>query len=173
VSGILRRVGAEVYNNAGALVNSVHDTGWGVDVGTHFNLLEKDAIRIGVVYGEGIASYMNDGGTDLAPTNRGNVALEAKAVPLVGVTAYWDHYWNSQWSSSIGGSFNDQQNTNFQDASAMDKIRYASANLLYYPAENLMTGVEVLWGDRTDNGGASGDATRIQFSFKYSFGTKL
>jgi hypothetical protein len=172
VSGILRRVGAEVFDSAGALVNTVNDTGWGVNVGTHFNVLGKDAIRIGVVYGEGIASYMNDGGTDLAPTSTGT-SLEAKAVPLVGVTAYLDHYWSDRWSSSIGGSFNDQQNTNFQDAGAMDKIRYASANLLYYPAENLMAGVEALWGDRTDNGGASGDATRVQFTFKYSFGTKL
>jgi hypothetical protein len=172
VSGILRRVGAEVFDANGALINSVNDTGWGVNVGTHFNVLGKDAIRIGVVYGEGIASYMNDGGTDLAPTSTGT-SLEAKAVPLVGVTAYWDHYWSDQWSSSIGGSFNDQQNTNFQDSGAMDKIRYASANLLYYPAENVMAGVEVLWGDRTDNGGASGDATRFQFTLKYNFGTKL
>jgi hypothetical protein len=172
VSGILRRVGAEVFDANGALLGSVDDTGWGVNLGSHFNVFGKDAIRIGVVYGEGIASYMNDGGTDLAPTAR-STSLGAKAVPLVGLTAYYDHWWNERWSSSIGGSFNDQQNTNFQDAGALDKIRYASANVLYYPADNLMMGAEVLWGDRTDNGGASGDATRVQFSIKYNFGTKL
>ena len=29
---------------------------------------KKDVLHMGVVYGEGIASYMNDGGTDLGPT---------------------------------------------------------------------------------------------------------
>ena len=71
-----------------------------------------------VVYGEGIASYMNDGGMDLAPTaaRRATVTdLQAEAVPLTGVIAYYDHYWSEKWSSSIGYSYTEVDNTNFQD----------------------------------------------------------
>jgi hypothetical protein len=142
-----------------------------------FNVLEKDAVRLQVVYGEGIASYMNDGGMDLAPSAivvGGDVTgLEAEAVTLTGVLAYYDHYWNDQWSSSIGYSFTEVDNTNFQEPDSYNKGDYASTNLLYYPAENLMFGAELLWGKRTNNDGASDDDVRFQFSAKYSFGTKL
>ena len=42
-------------------------------------------------------------------------------------------------------------NTNFQDPGTFQKGEYASTNLLYYPAENLMIGGEVLYGSRTNN----------------------
>ena len=142
-----------------------------------FNVLEKDAIRLQVVYGEGIASYMNDGGMDLAPAadyDAGVVAdLEAEAVPLTGVLAYYDHYWSDKWSSSIGYSFTEVDNTNFQDPGAFKKIDYASGNLLYYPAENLMVGGELMWGQRKNNDDASEDDVRFQFTVKYNFGIKL
>ena len=62
--------------------------------------------------------------------------------------AYYDRYWNSKWSSSIGYSFTEVDNTKFQDPGAFKKIDYASGNLLYYPAENLMLGGELMWGER-------------------------
>jgi hypothetical protein len=140
-------------------------------------VLEKDAIRLQVVYGEGIASYMNDGGMDLAPSadwDAGIVTdLEAEAVPLTGVLAYYDHWWNDKWSSSIGYSFTEVDNTNFQDPGAFQKIDYASGNVLYYPAENLMIGGELMWGQRENNDGASEDDVRFQFTVKYNFGITL
>ena len=53
------------------------------------------------------------------------------------------------------------------------KGEYASTNLLYYPAENLMIGGEVLYGSRTNNDDQDGDAFRFQFTVKYNFGIKL
>jgi DcaP outer membrane protein len=177
LGGILRKVGYEVSLDSDGNWLEGSETGWGVNVGTVFNVLEKDAVRLQVVYGEGIASYMNDGGMDLAPSAivvGGDVTgLEAEAVTLTGVLAYYDHYWNDQWSSSIGYSFTEVDNTNFQEPDSYNKGDYASTNLLYYPAENLMFGAELLWGKRTNNDGASDDDVRFQFSAKYSFGTKL
>ena len=131
-----------------------------------------------VVHGEGIASYMNDGGMDLAPratydTFGTLVDVDAEAIPLTGVLAYYDHYWNDRWSSSMGYSYTEVDNTNFQDAAAFHKGEYASANLVCYPADNLTLGAEVLWGRRTDNDGASDDDTRLQFTVKFTFGTRL
>jgi hypothetical protein len=175
--GILRKVGYEVRATSADPWTEGSETGWGINVGTVFNLLEKDAIRLQVVYGEGIANYMNDGGTDLAPAANYDAdtltGVEAEALPLTGVLAYYDHWWSSKWSSSIGYSFTAVDNTNFQDPTAFQQIDYASGNLLYYPAQNLMIGAELMWGQLTTNDDASEDDVRFQFSVKYDFGIKL
>jgi hypothetical protein len=172
--GILRKVGYELRVDPTDDWTQGSEVGWGINVGTVFNVLEKDAIRLQVVYGEGIASYMNDGGMDLAPSADWESSvvtdLDAEAVPLTGVLAYYDHWWSDKWSSSIGYSFTEVDNTNFQDAGAFQKIDYASGNLLYYPAENLMLGGELMWGERTNNDGDSEDGFRFQFTVKYNFG---
>jgi hypothetical protein len=177
VGGILRKVGYEFRQTAGDPWEEGSETGWGINVGAAFNVLEKDAIRLQVVYGEGIASYMNDGGMDLAPDAQftGGVLTDvtAEVVPLTGWLAYYDHWWSDQWSSSIGYSITSVDNTNFQDPGAFQQIDYASGNLLYYPAENLMIGAELMWGERTNNDDASEDDVRFQFTVKYNFGIKL
>jgi len=177
LGGILRKVGFEVRETSADPWRSGSETGWGINVATAINTFGSDKLLLSVVYGEGIASYMNDGGMDLAP-NATFVAgvvssLEAKAVPLTGVMAYYDHYWNDKWSSSVGYSYTEVDNTNFQDPGAYNKGDYASVNLLTTPAENLMFGAELLWGKRTNNDSASDDDVRFQFTAKYSFGTKL
>jgi hypothetical protein len=175
--GILRKVGYEIRSSSADEWTEGSETGWGINVGTVFNVLEKDAIRLQVVYGEGIANYMNDGGTDLAPAASFDAdtvtGVEAEALPLTGVLAYYDHWWSDKWSSSIGYSYTEVDNTNFQDPTAFQKIDYASGNLLYYPGENLMFGVELMWGELTNNDGASEDDMRFQFTAKYSFGATL
>ena len=130
-----------------------------------------------MVYGEGIANYMNDGGMDLAPqasfSGEDLTGVQAQAVPLTGIVAYYDHYWSKKWSSSIGYSYTEVDNTNFQDASSFHKGDYASVNLLTYPIDNMMVGGELLWGKRTNNDGANDDDVRFQFTVKYNFGIKL
>ena len=63
-------------------------------------------------------------------------------------------------------------NTTLQDTDAFYRGQYVSANLLYYPTKNVFVGGEALWGQRKDNDGASGNDSRIQISFHYSFSTK-
>jgi hypothetical protein len=83
-----------------------------------------------------------------------------------------DHRWNAKTTSSFGYSRTQVDNTALQDDTSFNTGQYASANLLYYPTQNVMFGGEALWGRRDDNGPDSGDDTRIQFSFHYSFSTK-
>jgi len=56
-----------------------------------------------------------------------------------------------------------------QNADALNKIQYASVNLLHTPHKNIMYGAELLWGTREDKGGADGSDVRTQVSLKYSF----
>jgi hypothetical protein len=194
IAGIVRWVGSEVLcdtfqtdpaatnycpNGLREVVFDDNDTGWGVNLTSAINLFEKDAIRLGVVYGEGIASYMNDGGMDAGP-DRGLLpdgslpgGTKVEAVPLLGVSAYYDHWWGSQFSSSIGYSLTQVDNTIGQTEDTYKRGQYASVNLLYYPVENVMVGGEYLWGDRENKNGDSNDNNRVQFSVKFNFGTTL
>jgi hypothetical protein len=177
VAGILRYISTEVVGDGdpGPGVNNEvlfddNDLGWGIDLTTVINLFEKDAIRLGFVGGEGIASYMNDGGMDAGPDRPpGDPAVGIDAVELIGVTAYYDRWWNERWTSSIGYAFTDVDNTDGQTPDTFKHADYASMNLLHYPAKNIMVGVEALWGKLEDFGNNDNDDTRIQVSFKYNF----
>jgi DcaP outer membrane protein len=177
VAGILRSLG---YDTKGTTNNKPKGdvTGWGVNLSGTIHVFEKDKILLQVVYGDGIASYMNDGGMDLAPEGRlptetdpGNT--KAKAVPLTGIVAYYDHYWNERFSSSIGYSTTYVDNTNLQESGTYKSGQYASTNLLYTPVPNVMIGGEVIWGDLEVFHGDTQDDVRFQFSVKYNFGIKL
>ncbi len=165
--GILRKVGYESANSPDG-DPSGSEIGWGLNLSSNV-AVTTGTVRASVVYGEGIASYMNDGGVDMAPDDLSSDPGEV--VPLLGVVVYYDHTWNEQYSSSIGYSFTEVDNQAFQTADAFEKGEYASVNLLYTPADNLLFGSELLWGKRTDNDGDSGTDTRLQFSVKYSFST--
>jgi hypothetical protein len=173
LAGILRRIG---YDTKGTDDNEPdgQETGWGVNA-TSAIVFNPVTLRLGVVYGRGIATYMNDGGMDLAPSvdvipQPGGFVLvpEAEAVKLLGVSAYADINWTKNWTSAIGYSFAEVDNTNFQEVTAFNKGEYASANLLY-SRDNLLAGLEFLWGKRTDNDGDSGTDTRMQATFKWTF----
>jgi hypothetical protein len=175
--GIARRVGYEFRATPEDKWRGGNERGWGINLTSAISTIGRDKLLLAVVHGEGIASYMNDGGMDLAPhavfEDDVLVDVTAEAVPLTGVTAYYDRYWSEKWSSSVGYSFTEVDNTNFQDPGAFNKGEYASANLLYYPGDNLMLGGELMWGQRTNNDGASDDDVRFQFSAKYSFGVSF
>lgn len=164
-SGIVRSVGYQVTAfPAGHPSRSL--VGWGINLGTGIRTFGKDQLLAQVAYGSGIASYVNDGGIDLGP----NAQLRGKTVPLLGWLAYYDHWWTDRWSSSIGISQNWQANMAGQNANAFHSGMYASGNVLYHPLDNLMVGIELLWGRLEQNDGRSADDTRVQFSAKYRFG---
>lgn len=163
-AGMLRQLGYDTPGNPGA-EPSGSETGYGINLSGSFNTIGKDRITGAIVFGRGIASYMNDGGVDLAP----DAGLAAETVETIGWFAYYDHYWNEKWSSSAGVSEHIQSNTDGQFPDAFKKGSYASANLLFYPAKNVMTGAELLWGRYEHNDGSAGEDQRIQFSAKFTF----
>lgn len=166
-SGILRSIG---FETTGGDTNEPKNrqTGWGMNISSNIKMLDKDKLILAAVYGNGIASYMNDGGTDLgAAGNLGNP--RAELIPLLGLTAFYDHYWNDQYSSSMGYSSTEVNNSSLQEDDAFQKGQYALVNLLHTPVKDMMVGAELLWGSRTDKDGGYGNDVRTQVSFKYSF----
>jgi len=184
LAGILRNVGFEYQITPTSPFQKGHEVGWGLDLsGTYnglamFNKTGKDKVLASIVYGHGIASYMNDGGMDLAPTatfisGAPIPSLAGEAVPLLGVMLYYNHYWTPQWESSFGYALTQVTNTNFQSAGTFHKGQYASGNLLWYPADNVMWGAELLWGQLTVNTQTVGIDWRFQFTAKYLFSAKV
>lgn len=172
LAGIARRVGFETVGAPGGRPHG-GEFGYGVDLTGVLNLGKATTIRAGGVYGKGIASYFNDGGTDLAPQLNRDLTLEAKAVEIYGLSAYIDHSWNDQFATSIGASRTKVKNTNFQTGDAFGTGDYASVNLTYKPIEQLLIGGELMYGRRKDNYGATGEDTRVQFSVRYTYGASV
>ena len=162
-AGILRSVGFQTATQSGNPSGTV--TGWGINLNGWLKTIGKDRITGQIVYGHAIASYINDGGVDIAP----NGSLQAEAVPSLGWFAYYDHWWSDKLSSSIGLSQHRQWNTAGQFGNAFKQGEYASTNLLWYPAKNVLTGAELLWGKLEQFNGLSADDVRVQFSGQFKF----
>jgi hypothetical protein len=185
LGGILRRISFETPGQPDNRPKG-DETGWGLNATGSFKFGDMATFRGGVVYGEGIASYMNDGGMDLAPSVtpvfvppvlplppvQEFLVLEARPVQLLGLSAYVDFNWTKQLTSSVGYSQTEVDNTNFQTGDTFKKGQYASGNLLWSPIPRVLTGGEVLWGQRTNRDGTQGEDIRMQFSFKVSFSSK-
>jgi len=167
VAAIVRKLGYERLDNGA----DDEEYGWGINTSAGLNTWGSDMLKLQVVYGEGIGNYMNDGGIDIAPDSADIDTAGAETVPLLGVSAYYDHYWNRKWSTSIGWSMIDVDTRDGQGPSEFEKGQIAQVNLLHYPADHVLLGTEFIWGEREDIDGDTGSDYRIQFSLKVDFDT--
>ncbi len=163
-SGILRWLGYQVPETATTQYHWGYTTGWGVNLASVVNTWGRDRLRVQAVYGAGIAAYMNDATFDLAPQDGA-----ARAVPLLGLVAYYEHAWSDRFTSSAGWSMTRMWPTDGQGPAAFQLGQYASANLLYRPFPVVLAGVEFLYGERRDLGGAIGTDYRIQVSARVDY----
>jgi len=164
LAGILRRMEWKDLDTIGTDYSG-NALGWGLNLSTNLNFTRKDIFRGQIVYGAGIENYMNDAPVDVAID--GN---EGVAVPVLGAVAFIDHTWSKKFSTSVGWSMVDISNTDGQQDNAFSRGHYAIGNLLYYPSENAMMGIELQYGTREnykDDWNTS--ILKVQFSFKYNF----
>jgi len=172
LAGMLRRIEWEDLNDD-EFELSGGATGWGLNLTTNINFGENDIFRGGVVYGEGIQNYMNDAPVDVGIRNNFSdpvSPVEGVALPMIGISAFLDHTWSDKFSTSVGYSMLDIENSDAQTDDSYKKGQYALVNLLYYPAENFLAGIEYQWGNRENfRDGWNTSVSRVQFSFKYNF----
>jgi hypothetical protein len=172
VAGIVRRIEWDDFVDD-AFDFSGGATGWGVNLSSNIKAGADNVLRLQAVYGEGIENYMNDAPVDIAiEPNPGDPVspVEGVAVPVLGLVGFLDHTWNEKWSSSVGYSRLDIDNTEGQTDDSFSLGQYGLVNLLHYPAQNVMVGGELQWGNRENHDdGWSTDAIKVQFSAKYNF----
>lgn len=172
LAGILRYISWE-DTQADAYDLGDNTVGWGLNLSSNINITKSLVGRFQAVYGEGIENYMNDAPADIGvKENFTDPQQPVLGVPLpvLGLVAFFDQQWNEKFSSSIGYSMIDIENSDGQDPSAFSRGDYACANLLYYPTENAMMGVELQYGTRENfSDGYETDIFKIQLSFRYKF----
>ena len=167
VAGIVRKLGYERLDTG----DDDYEIGWGINTSAGLKTWGDDVLKLQLVYGEGIGNYMNDGGLDIAPNSANILKASAEAVPITGISTYYDHYWNDEWSTSVGWSMIDLDTSSGQDDTEFKRGQIAQINLLHYPADHVMLGTEFIWGEREDISGNTGSDYRIQFSLKVDFDT--
>ena len=148
--------------------------GWGVNLSSNLKLGKNDVVRLQGVYGEAIQNYMNDAPADIGIASNPGGAPESpvtgEALPILGLVGFVDHTWSKRFSTSLGYSRIDIENSDLQDPSAFKSGQYALLNLLYYPIDNVMMGIEGQWGQRENHSdGFRSDDWRLQLGFKYNF----
>jgi hypothetical protein len=176
VAGIVRKIkwddlNDDQYDLAGSV------TGWGLNFSTNLKFGGKHVFRGQLAYGEGVQNYWNDAPVDVGIKNNlsnPRSPVEGVALPILGVVAFLDSNWSPKFSTTVGYSLVDIDNSDAQADSAYKKGQYALANVMFYPAKNIMLGPEIQWGKRENfRDGFTSDDVRFQFSAKYNFGLSL
>ena len=163
--------------NGDAFDLSGRETGWGINVSSNIKASKNDVVRLQYVFGEGVQNYMNDSPIDVGIVNDFDdplTPIKGKASPIQGLVAFVDHTWSPEFSSTVGYSWQENDNTEAQAPSAFRTGHYFLANILHYPAPNVMVGGEFQWGRRENfSDGFKSDGIKIQASFKYNFSVKI
>lgn len=169
LGGMLRQLKWVDTNPGGD--NNGHVTGWGLNLSTVINLNKSNILRASYVYGEGVENYMQDAPVDVGATKTSSDVITGKALPVSGTLIFLDHYWTPKWCTAIGYSSVHITNTPEGSPNAYKNGQYALANISVTPVKNVWMVAELQWGERQNfSDGFSSNATKIQFSFKYSFG---
>jgi len=145
---------------------------YGVALSSNINIGKKVIARVMGVYGAGMENYMNDAPIDVGLDTTGVATSPVKgvALPVWGVTLFFDCNWNKQFSSCFGYSVETIDNSTAQTPSAFKQAQYWLANLLYYPVDNVMLGAEFVYGRRDNNkDGFHSDNPQVRLGFRYNF----
>ncbi len=143
-------------------------TGWGLNLSGKAAVAAKDAIMGHVAYGSGIGRYVESFGGEssdavLTPSN------DLEPLDVWAFTLGYEHQWTDKLRSTIAGSFAEVDNDPSQPGDAIAATSSAHFNLVYSPTHLLSLGGELMWGERENFDGATGDALRFQFSIQYKF----
>ncbi len=179
--------------------------GWGMQLTgvlypcPSIDFLADDYVSFNVLYGVGIANYINDlralGNYDAFFDGPGQL----RAIPVTSYSVAYTHPWSGHWRSTLVYSEVDAQtftpydistSTHLATASPYHTGRFASANLIYrwqedykqspkslpVPADltkpmpgNWYTGIELVYGQRENVDKTSGSANRLQITMGVSF----
>lgn len=166
-SAVLRQLEYDADAFPNAAVDDDSTTGYGVAFEAALQASEALTLRAGVTHGDGLGGYMNvspkgspayidsNGDLETIESTGGTIGASLKAGP-----------------GAINASYNiatvDLDDTTYGDSES-DTHATAYLNYIWSPADRISYGIETSWASRETNGGADGDAVRIQGMAMYSF----
>ena len=139
------------------------ETIWGINLSGNLAAGGRDRFRFQLAHGDGLARYR--GAPAVATDENGRL----EAIPTGSITVSYQHFWNDRLWSHVVYSYGEEDNTAGQGADAIKEVEYAALNLVWELAEGISVGAEWLYGSREDNGGAAGEANRLQVVFQLGF----
>jgi hypothetical protein len=144
-------------------VGSTDNVGlWGTNLSAKLNTWGDDNTILQFTYGDGVGRYR--GGITAAPDASGNL----EAVTTTAVLASYQHYWSEKYRSTVCYSWAHGNLPAGSPTDASETLQYFAANLIWQFSDRAWTGVEYLYGTNDELDGSSGNATRLEFSLRYS-----
>jgi hypothetical protein len=164
VAGLLRQL--RFVSDGGGLDES--DTAFGINLSGSARVVGNDTVMGHIAYGNGIGRYIESfGGTNSDAIIGANGSLDA--IDATAATLGYTHHWSQRLNSTLSGSVAELDTVATQPANAIKSTRSAHFNLVYKPIPQFLVGGELMWGERENNDGDSGDAVRFQVSVQYNF----
>jgi len=144
-------------------------TGWALIYGGRRNFRSGDFWTWNIAYGDGTPeTIMALTGSDANAVLEANGSLTTRMGYSVAVG--YGHRWSERLMSNFAYAYTDLEDLGL-DQRAPDAIESGGvghANLIWQQGK-FSTGVELIWGERDNADGRSGDATRVQAMLKYGF----
>lgn len=141
--------------------------GYGGSFSGTFSLFKKDLLIYQALAGRGIERYLVGlGGYGLDAVSYEN---RLHALPVYGGYLGYQHFWNKTVNSSIMYGYQEVQNKFYADYAHIFVGNYYSANLFFYPIENVAVGLEFVYGDKKDYLDQKGRNHRYYATVEYSF----
>jgi hypothetical protein len=150
----------------GPIVGNQSAFGWGVNLSGAFNVFQTDSAQAQITYGEGLFRYFNDDfvNNDAAFDSSGHLT----PIPAFGALIGYTHKWSDTFRSTGSYGYVHLDNEMSQGPHAYHVTHYGNLNLVWQMRKRLSIGLEGLYGEKEEQGGAKGDAFRIQLGVVYS-----
>ncbi|TVP53438.1 MAG: hypothetical protein EA349_13700 [Halomonadaceae bacterium] len=94
---------------------------------------------------------------------------ELKLIDQVGGFVAYRHQWSGQWRSNLALSAAHADNPSSVSPDTARRYHSAHLNLIHSPIPELELGGELIWGQREDESGATGELNRLQLSARFHF----
>ena len=154
--------------------------GWGLLAGLWAPTFGDDSLNASLIYGEGVGRYVFGGITDALVRN----FVTGQTPDVDPITVWgWHVGYNHWWTDSIASNavfgwvhteidVTDAFGPGIRGVAQFDtneNIQSVHANVLWYPADPVMIGLEYIFGARDTLDGQYATASRFQFAMWYSF----
>jgi hypothetical protein len=148
------------------------DWGWATSLSGRIDLPlldSRDNLLFQLNVGSGFGRYVNDlnsvGDFDGVFDADGNIEL----IDVISGYVSMQHWWHGTLRSNLTLGFVELDNPGFVDDEFYKRTLRVSTNLLWSPTPRVEIGGELLWGQRENENGNTGDASQFQMAVKYLF----
>ena len=163
IAGIVRQL--RFVSDDGALDET--SGAFGVNASGSYNI-GNNVLMGHVAFGSGLGRYIES----FSGTNSDAVISTDGSLDTLDAWAWtlgYTQHWNRTLSSTASVGIAEIDNAPQQGPAVIASASSFHVNLVHNPGNQFLIGVELMWGERENNDGSSGDATRLQVSAQYKF----